>query len=80
MSLTIYSNGSYMLLLEDDIYKLKTKLKEISKKENLYNIGKFVYKCCNDPTYINYIKEKMYSYDKIFVTIEEYDLIESLSD
>ena len=80
MSLTIYSDGSYILLLEDDIYKLKEKLKEISKKENLYKIGKFVYNCCKNPGYIQYMKDKMNNYDKIVVNSEEFDLIESLSE
>jgi hypothetical protein len=78
MSLTIYSNGSYILLLEDDIYKLKEQLQIIGKKENLYNIGKFVYNCCKNPKYIQYIKEKMNNFDKIFVSIEEFDIIESI--
>jgi len=78
MSLTIYSDGSYMILLEDDIYKLREKLKELSKKENLYKLGKFVYNCSKNPGYVQYMKEKMNNFDKIFVTIEEYDLIESL--
>jgi hypothetical protein len=78
MSLTIYSDGSFMILLEDDIYRLKDRLKEISKKENLYNIGKFVYNCCKNNNYIGYMKDKMKNYDKIVVNIEEYDLIESI--
>ncbi len=78
MSLTIYSDGSFIILFEDDIIKLKNKLKQISRKKNLYNIGKFVHNCCNNPQYLYYIKEKIDNYDKIIVNIDEFDLIESL--